>query len=249
MNRRFAFALTAGVLSTGGPTGLLGMRLARNHGRSLRETHGETDAERAAYFYVGGATAIVFATFGYLLGRQADKLALLSETDSLTGLLNARGFAARLRHEIKRSRRYQEPLALLFIDLDGLKQVNDRHGHRAGSDAIRQVGTIIRAELRDSDVGARWGGDEFTVVVPNTSSTAAESLANRIRSRVEAHADPWPMTVSIGVASFSANGEDAPAESARLLRAADAAMYAAKRRGKNTVVVSPERSVADLVPV
>jgi diguanylate cyclase (GGDEF)-like protein len=249
MKRKFAYALTAGVLSSGGPTGLIGMRLAENRSRSLRQTHAETAAERTAYLYIGGATAIVFAVFGYLLGRQADKLAQLSETDSLTGLMNARGFAARLRHEIKRSARYQEPLALLFVDLDGLKQVNDRHGHRAGSDAIRQVADIIRAELRDSDVGARWGGDEFTVVVPNTSSSAAESLANRIRSRIEAHADPWPMTVSIGVASFAPNGKDAEAESARLLRAADAAMYAAKRRGKNTVVVSPERSVAELVPV
>ena len=83
------------------------------------------------------------------------------------------GSPARLDAEIKRSRRYREPLSLLFLDVDGLKNINDRHGHRAGSEALREVAGVIRAELRETDTGARWGGDEFTVIAPNTSKDAA----------------------------------------------------------------------------
>ena len=239
MRRRFAYALTAGVLSSGAPTGLLGMRLAKSaKDPSLRELRREIAADRATYMYIGGTTALIFALFGYVLGRQADHLAELSETDSLTGLLNARGFSARLRSEIKRARRYREPITLAFLDLDGLKQINDRHGHKAGSEAIRQVAGVIRSELRESDVGARWGGDEFTVVAPNTAWDAAVTLGERIRRRIAEQADPWPMTASIGVATLEPNGDDLPGDAAQLLRTADSAMYEAKTRGKNTVVVA-----------
>ena len=123
--------------------------------------------------YIGGATALIFALFGYILGRHADELAELSETDALTHLLNARGFASRLRAEIRRAKRYREPLSVLFLDVDGLKNINDRHGHRAGSEALREVAGVIRAELRATDTGARWGGDEFTIIAPNTKRDEA----------------------------------------------------------------------------
>ena len=247
MRRRFAYALTAGLLSSGAPTGLLGIRLARRaNGESLlRELRREIIADRAAYMCIGGATALIFAMFGYVLGRQADRLAELSETDALTGLLNARGFSGRLRGEIKRAARYREPMTLLFLDLDELKRINDRHGHRAGNEAIRQTASIIDAELRESDVGARWGGDEFAILAPNTAPDAAESLAERIRRQIADYSDPWPLTASIGVATLEPGAGDAPDDSVLLLRAADAAMYKAKKRGKNTVVmgetVGPER--------
>ena len=78
------------------------------------------------------------------------------------------GSRSRLRSEIRRAKRYREPLSVLFLDVDGLKGINDRHGHRAGSDALREVATVIRAELRATDTAARWGGDEFTLIAPNT---------------------------------------------------------------------------------
>jgi diguanylate cyclase (GGDEF)-like protein len=237
MRRRFSYALTAGFLSSGAPAGLLGIRLAKTpvDRVSLRHVRRELRSDRAAYVYVAGATAAIFALFGYILGRQADDLAELSETDPLTNLLNPRGFAARLHVEIKRARRYREPLSLLFLDLDGLKEINDRHGHRAGSDALREVASVLRAELRETDTGARWGGDEFTILAPRTDTDRAVAFAERIRARIAQHAANWPMTASIGIATLG-DGEEGPADAQDLMRDADQAMYEAKRRGKNTVV-------------
>jgi len=169
MQKRFAYALTAGLLSSGAPAGLLGVRLARKQGSGveLPQVRRHPD-ERASYVYVCATTAVIFGMCGYLLGRKVDALAQLSETDSLTGLLNARGFSARLCDELKRSRRYREPLTLLFFDLDGLKDINDLHGHRAGSMALRKAARVIRSELRETDVAARWGGDEFTLIAQKT---------------------------------------------------------------------------------
>ena len=202
---------------------------------SLHEVGTELRSDRLAYLYIGGATAFIFAMFGYLLGRKADRLAQLSETDPLTDLLNARGFSVRLDAEVKRAKRYRQPLSLLFLDLDGLKDINDRHGHKAGSEALRQVASVIQAELRASDIGARWGGDEFTIVAPNTSNSAAMSFAERIRSRIAEQRMGWRMTASIGVATLGDDGNVILDDASSLMRNADAAMYYAKRSGKNTV--------------
>jgi diguanylate cyclase (GGDEF)-like protein len=211
MERRFSYALTAAVLSSAATADLPGARLAG---------------------------ALLFALFGYMLGRQTDALAELSETDALTNLLNARGFASRLGSEVERSKRYGEPLSLLFLDVDGLKDINDRHGHRAGSEALREVAGVIRAELRESDTGARWGGDEFTIIAPNTTKAAAMLFAERIRASIARHVSEWPMTASIGIAAVDWSGGTGAADAQTLLRDADAAMYEAKRRGKNAVAAA-----------
>ena len=241
MQRRITYALTAGVLSSGAPAGLLGIRLAKGPAESvsLRQVRNEIVTDRAAYVYVGGATAAIFALFGYILGRQADRLAALSETDPLTSLFNTRGFAARLNVEIKRAKRSRDPLSLLFLDLDGLKLINDRFGHRAGSDTLRRVAHLIRSELRETDIAARWGGDEFTILAPNTSLDQGVALAERMRRRIEAHTPGWRLTASIGVASAPSDAA-AVIEPSALMRAADAAMYRAKNRGKNAVVAWSE---------
>lgn len=246
IRRRFSYALTAGVLSSGAPAGLLGVRLAKSPGDgvSLHQVRSELRSDRAAYLYIGGATAVIFAVFGYFLGRQADRLAQLSETDPLTDLLNARGFSSQLEAETRRARRYRQPLSLLFLDLDGLKSINDRFGHRAGSDAIRQAAAVIRAELRDTDTGARWGGDEFTILGPNTRAGAALTFAERIRARIAELRAEWPLTVSIGVATLDPDGDGLPEDATALLRAADLAMYHAKRCGKNAVVAADMRAAA-----
>jgi diguanylate cyclase (GGDEF)-like protein len=242
MQRRFTYALTAGLLSSSAPAGLLGMRLRNKSDEPASRGQATTElpVDHAAYMYLGGATAILFALFGYILGRRVDQLAALSETDALTGLLNARGFAARLRSEIKRSKRYHEPLTLLFLDLDGLKVINDREGHRAGSAALREVAGVIRAALRESDAAARWGGDEFTILAPNTSGEAALTLAERVRVEIAVQVSTWPLTASIGVATHEADEDGMPADPTALMRAADTAMYEAKKRGKNTVVLFDE---------
>jgi diguanylate cyclase (GGDEF)-like protein len=231
--RRYLYAVTAGVLSTSAPAGLMGMRLAK---RARTEIPGD----RVAAIYLAAATAAIFAGFGYMLGRRVDRLEALSETDSLTGLLNARGFAGRLHAELKRATRYREPLTLMFLDLDGLKAINDRFGHRAGSDALVHVADVIQSELRESDSAARWGGDEFTILAPNTPPQAALTLAERIRSRVEDHRRPFAITASIGIASQAPNGSDGkPLDDGHIMRAADTAMYEAKKRGRNTVYQQP----------
>jgi diguanylate cyclase (GGDEF)-like protein len=222
---------------------LLGIRLAKEaESISVDRVQNELAADRYAHVLVGIATAVIFAAFGYILGRQADQLAELSETDPLTALLNPRGFTARLRTELKRAKRSGDSISLLFLDLDGLKDINDRHGHRAGSAALRQVAGVIRSELRASDAAARWGGDEFTILAPSTAEDAALALAERIRRRISEQIAPWSgrqsMTASIGVATLDGEATGTPSDSVALMRAADTAMYTAKRHGKNTVVAA-----------
>jgi len=216
------------------------MRLARrgrgSGSRSLRGAIRElAAADSAGYIYIGASTAVAFGLFGYVLGRQADRLAALSETDALTGLSNARGLLDRLETELARSRRYREPLALLLVDLDGLKEINDRYGHRAGDEAIRSLAEVIRSQLRETDVGARWGGDEFAILAPRTSKVEALAFAERIRVLIPQHSAQWPLSGSIGVASIDPTTGEELVDSATLMRTADVAMYEAKRGGKNRV--------------
>ncbi|HUK37222.1 MAG TPA: GGDEF domain-containing protein, partial [Vicinamibacterales bacterium] len=183
------------------------------------------------------AAAAAFATFGYLIGRKADELAKSAETDALTGLYNARGLETRLSTELERSARYQAPLSLLLIDLDRLKEINDRYGHYAGQTALRQVAAAIQAELRASDIGARWGGDEFAVAAPNTATGAAWAMAERIRTTISKAAMRWPLTASIGIATVDAAGLSSAVDIEILMRSADAALYDAKRQGRNRVAI------------
>ncbi len=209
--------------------------------RAIREL---AVADSAGYFYVGASTAVAFVLFGYVLGRQADRLAALSETDALTGLSNSRGLFDRLDTELARLRRYREPLALLLVDLDGLKEINDRYGHRAGDEAIRTLAEVIRSQLRETDLGARWGGDEFAILAPRTSMVAARALAERIRFLIPQHSAQWPLSGSIGVASIDPATDGELVDSATLMRAADLAMYKAKRGGKNRVATALPSDIA-----
>lgn len=244
MQRRILFAGAGGLLSAGAPLGLLVMRLAtRGRWRALPigDAIREIDRNRLDYLYVATSTALAFSLFGYILGRHADHLAELSETDSLTGLSNARGLFDSLDAELARARRYREPLALLLVDLDGLKRINDRYGHRAGDEAIRGLADVIRSELRETDIGARWGGDEFAVLAPNTPEPAALALAERIRALIPETSLPWRLSGSVGVATIDPRHDGEVVDSSTLMRAADAALYEAKRRGKNRVMSASPR--------
>jgi diguanylate cyclase len=160
-------------------------------------------SNRYTFTYLFVAIAVTFLGLGYVLGRQADTLRRLSSTDPLTGLSNRRALDHRLRQEWDRAARYGSPLALLLIDVDGLKQVNEALGHSGGDDLLRRMGAAIRESLRGSDVGARWGGDEFIILAPETSREAAERLANRLLARLKRTTDSPQdaISASIGVAA------------------------------------------------
>jgi diguanylate cyclase (GGDEF)-like protein len=149
-----------------------------------RPVGAELLADRLTYVYLLVATAIVLAVFGFIVGQQADWLAELSHTDPLTGLANRRALSLQLQREMRRSVRYGVPASLLLIDVDGLKAVNDTEGHSAGDRVIRTVADAISAGLRETDFGARWGGDEFAIVAPNTTAEAALHSAERLVVRV-----------------------------------------------------------------
>lgn len=240
MRRRRLFACAGGLVSAGAPLGLLAVRLARTKPPGscwMGSALAEIEDHLPEYIYVGTSTAVAFGVFGYIMGRHADVLAELSETDSLTGLFNARRLFDSLDAELARAKRSREPLSLLLVDLDGLKAINDRHGHAAGDAAIRALARVIRTQLREADIGARWGGDEFAVLAPATSAAAGLTLAERIRAMIPHTAAQWPLTGSVGVATVDPNDrEDHVVDAATLMRAADAALYEAKRGGRNRVV-------------
>jgi len=161
----------------------------------------------------------------------------LSVTDDLTHLYNSRYLNSVLRRETKRASRSGRPLSLLFIDLDGFKGINDTHGHLFGSRALVEAAAVIRGSARETDVVARFGGDEFALVLPDTGGDGAFAVGERIRERIAAHiflaGDGLSihLTCSVGVATLP----DAAASAEELVQAADKAMYAVKDRGKNGI--------------
>ena len=162
---------------------------------------------------------------------------LLSETDELTGLLNMRGFSIAANRLFGQALRYNRAASVLMIDSDNLKAVNDAHGHEAGNRLLRQLTRLVQAELRYTDVLARYGGDEFIVLLPETPSKGAQEVADRIRDAVanvplDEDGKRIRCTVSIGVAGHPADGNSLDAVAAR----ADRAMYQAKQAGRNRVV-------------
>ncbi len=170
---------------------------------------------------------------------QSDKerYEVLAQTDPLTGCLNRRALVHELSAEIARARRYSLALSVLMIDLDHFKRVNDTRGHLVGDDVLKQVAKLLRAELRTVDVVARYGGEEFVILVPETALPGAMRLAERIREDIADHefitdGDPLSLTVSVGVATIT-GGEEGRSD--EVLACADAALYRAKRDGRNLV--------------
>lgn len=158
-------------------------------------------------------------------------------TDDLTGLYNSRHFGRLIDDEVKRSIRYGESFSLVFLDLDHFKDVNDTHGHLVGSRILGEFGRLIAKKIRVSDMAARYGGDEFAIILPNTSKNYAIKMANNLLDAmlnskfVSDENIPIPLTASFGVATFP---EDSDSRMG-LIRSADYAMYQAKEGGRSGV--------------
>ncbi len=168
------------------------------------------------------------------LKLKAGEFEQLSVTDALTGLLNRRYLEERLTEEIKRSNRHGFPMSFMMIDVDEFKSYNDNFGHTEGDKALQLVGGCLKETLRGADVAARYGGEEFSILLPQTSSEEAATIAERIRERVEKTCFPGrQVTISIGIASCSLSLNS----SRDLISAADKALYEAKRRGRNNVQI------------
>ena len=199
---------------------------------------------RELALFLGLLLAVTFATtmvFTAALARVSERERLVSRRDPLTGALNRRSFAAEYLKEADRSRRLGKGMALVIVDLDHFKTINDRHGHDAGDEVLRQVVRRLSTVIRDHDLLFRWGGDEFVILLPHTAIEDVPGLAERIRHAVAAEplvphtvAEPVRVTVSCGVAGSA----EAPHEPGALLALADAALFHAKRNGRDRIELS-----------
>jgi diguanylate cyclase (GGDEF)-like protein len=172
------------------------------------------------------------------LHRQLQKLA---HTDELTALYNKRRLQSQLENEVSRARRYGSKISCLMIDLDRFKPINDTHGHMAGDQVLAELGSIFRKSSRESDFIARYGGDEFTILLPQTDARGALCAAEKLRRKVEEHrfdlgnGQQVSLTLSIGVTTSPDQG---PLDAHQIISRADEAMYLAKRAGGNAICAS-----------
>jgi diguanylate cyclase (GGDEF)-like protein len=161
--------------------------------------------------------------------------------DALTNCYNRRGFDEQLIAELRRAQRYERAAALMLVDLDGFKRINDELGHQAGDHVLRRFASLLSGTFRNTDIVSRYGGDEFAVVFPETTTAEAERLAERVRgllgSSFPDEVVPRPVSASFGIASYPADAGDADG----LIATADRALYAAKLGGRDRVVAARPR--------
>jgi diguanylate cyclase (GGDEF)-like protein len=186
---------------------------------------------------------VLLGASGLLVGRRLVRpvhaLELLAFQDPLTGLATRRFFIAWLMQTLELARRYQQPLSLIFLDLDNFKQVNDRYGHLVGDRVLQEVAARVRSGLRASDLVVRYGGEEIVAALPQTGKEAALHVADTLRRAIadspvawDTNGEPVTITVSAGVASVPDDASDAHS----LLERTDAALYLAKAQGRDRVV-------------
>jgi diguanylate cyclase (GGDEF)-like protein len=219
----------------------IGLYHLANHAQAGRP-YSELDVVQITLFM---AVAIVSAK----LSSDARRLHMLATTDDLTGLHNLRSFEARLVKMVSDSRIARTPLAILALDVDHLKLINDAHGHLAGADAVRAVGQLVASNLPDDAVACRYGGDEFIIAIPRCTTSLAKVIGDRL-CRAVYEAEPIlagqqmpaaTLSISVGIADFFAAGRVQPLSAntsdedaaETLFGAADRALYLAKAGGRN----------------
>ncbi len=175
-----------------------------------------------------------------IVEQRTEILKWLAITDPLTGLYNRRYFMEQLEQEFKRSRRYERDLSLLMVDIDYFKRVNDSFGHQTGDLVLRKISSIIESQLRDADLAFRFGGEEFMIILPETSLEDAHSVGERTRTEIMHsyyHHDEseFNVTASIGIISLKCNLVESIDS---LIKKVDENLYLAKKRGRNQIVAS-----------
>jgi diguanylate cyclase (GGDEF)-like protein len=209
--------------------------------RALRDELAQSDPERfadAVERLVDATGAIQAAAVEALVRSRSRELESQAHTDPLTGLGNLRRLQRELAHLVDLQKRYSHPFALLLMDIDGLKRINDAHGHQAGDRVLMQLAMSLRRSIRSVDTAARLGGDEFCVLAPEQESTGAAVLADRLAAaagdEVATPGEP-AVSLSIGVVACPEHGDDPE----RLIDNADRAMYRAKAAGKRVAMGEP----------
>lgn len=181
------------------------------------------------------ATLLSLTLVALVVRRYQRRIAALANTDQLTGLPNRRGFELLAGQALQDARRQRQPLCALMLDIDNFKQLNDQHGHLAGDQALRAFAAHLRNLPRQSDIVCRWGGEEFAILLKDSSQEAARQLAERLRVSIEAlrlpiNGQQLQMTVSIGLSQ-----REDQENIEQLLNRADRALYRAKQSGRNRV--------------
>src|SRR5438128_3724102 len=203
----------------------------RGYGPFARPLFNESLLLLQAFQGVSAVITLVLAAAVAERTEAVDRLRRLAVSDPLTGLSNYRQLAHALDAEIRRSSRTDRPFAVVLMDLDGLKKVNDRYGHLVGSMALRRVAEALLGSCRGIDTAARFGGDEFALVLPETGDSAAWHVARRVADRVARDGEQPPLSVSVGVAVHPRDGATLEA----LLNAADRSLYDTKARRHNRI--------------
>ncbi len=185
-----------------------------------------------AYLSYGLITVILYF-YAWMSERYREVWESIARTDSLTGLLNRISFEELLNREVERAKRYGEELSLVIFDIDNFKDINDTYGHLFGDKVLKEIARVVSRNVRESDIIARWGGEEFIILLPNTPLDSAISASEKLRRKIElcGFEDGVSVTASFGVAQLYP--ED---DAIRLVLKADKALYEAKRGGKNKVV-------------
>lgn len=193
---------------------------------------------QALDFQVDGEEAVLWVASNISARHDMEEqLRTLSQTDSLTGLSNRRRFSEMATEELTRGIRYNHPISILIFDIDHFKTINDNFGHQAGDEALVELAQVVLDCTRESDSVARWGGEEFTVLMPFTGLVAAASVAEKIKEKVAQHPfkNGLKLTVSIGVAEWQLHDESVDS----LVSRADDALYQAKETGRNRIILAP----------
>ena len=236
---RLTYPLIGLLLGIGAPVGALMIRMATSaevRSAPLQELRGN------AFFYqyelVG--TSVVFAIAGWIAGARAERLEAaesfyqsLAEHDALTGLYNERAFRDRYSRAIERASRTAQPVSLLLIDVDHLKRINDEHGHRTGNKALIHVASALRDAKRTTDSAARWGGDEFAILLEGADANATRRVAEGVLARVRHKPVAFTRGQLTATVSIGAVCSPRPGPTEDLFAVADAALYDAKHAGRD----------------